>query len=241
MTHRNAHHEAQSAGHGPPSRAPPRCRAFRTSFRAPDAGDFHRWSGPSGVDRWLVPADREEAQHQSPVRGHELPDQSREDAVQQGRVRPWTLTMMDDPRPHPGRARESSSRSSPPDVTNLADVIPEAKTPRRHVGETGASRCAASRTNTKALPNGPRRPTPRPGSHASRSASSSSRCASRRRSRRCWAATHYVTKKPLAKCLPEWQAGIARMKELRPNIMQVSTNYPAGAAAERDRRIAISS
>jgi putative spermidine/putrescine transport system substrate-binding protein len=40
------------------------------------------------------------------------------------------------------------------------------------------------------------------------------------------AATHHVTKKPLSECLPEWQAGIERMKELRPNIMQVSTNYP---------------
>ena len=35
-----------------------------------------------------------------------------------------------------------------------------------------------------------------------------------------------MTKKPLSQCLPEWQAGIERMKELRPNIMQVSTNYP---------------
>ena len=40
------------------------------------------------------------------------------------------------------------------------------------------------------------------------------------------AATHHVTKKPLAQCLPEWQAGIERMKELRPNIIQVSSNYP---------------
>ena len=40
------------------------------------------------------------------------------------------------------------------------------------------------------------------------------------------AAAHHATKKPLAQCLPEWQAGIERMKELRPNIMQVSSNYP---------------
>jgi len=39
------------------------------------------------------------------------------------------------------------------------------------------------------------------------------------------AATHHATKAPLAQCLPLWREGIARMKELRPNILQVSSNY----------------
>ena len=40
------------------------------------------------------------------------------------------------------------------------------------------------------------------------------------------AATHYMTKKPLNQCLPDWQQGIERMKQLKPNIIQVSTNAP---------------
>jgi putative spermidine/putrescine transport system substrate-binding protein len=39
------------------------------------------------------------------------------------------------------------------------------------------------------------------------------------------AATHHATGAPLAECLPLWREGIARLKELRPNILQVSTNY----------------
>lgn len=39
------------------------------------------------------------------------------------------------------------------------------------------------------------------------------------------AATHHATGAPLAECLPLWREGIARLKELRPNILQVSSNY----------------
>lgn len=39
------------------------------------------------------------------------------------------------------------------------------------------------------------------------------------------AATHQATGAPLAECLPLWREGIARLKELKPNILQVSTNY----------------
>lgn len=39
------------------------------------------------------------------------------------------------------------------------------------------------------------------------------------------AATHHATGAPLAECLPLWREGIARLKELKPNILQVSSNY----------------
>jgi putative spermidine/putrescine transport system substrate-binding protein len=39
------------------------------------------------------------------------------------------------------------------------------------------------------------------------------------------AATHHATGAPLAECLPLWREGIARLKDLRPNILQVSSNY----------------
>lgn len=39
------------------------------------------------------------------------------------------------------------------------------------------------------------------------------------------AATHHATGAPLAECLPLWREGIDRLKELRPNILQISSNY----------------
>jgi putative spermidine/putrescine transport system substrate-binding protein len=134
-----------------------------------------------------------------------------------------TVTMMDDPVLILTE-REKLIRKLPAGVTNLADVIPDAR-PRGGMWANWCQPMCSFSYNTSALPKGL-------GSYAE-----------------AWeprfkeriilismritqaivpllAATHHVTKKPLAQCLRDWQAGIARMKELRPNIIQVSTNYP---------------
>src|SRR5882724_2121441 len=134
-----------------------------------------------------------------------------------------TLTMMDDPVLILAE-RQKLIKKLPADVTNLANVIPDAK-PRGGMWANWCQPMCSFSYNTKALPNG--------------LASYAEAWEPRFKERiivismritqaivPLLAATHYVTKTPLAKCLPEWQAGIARMKELRPNIMQVSTNYP---------------
>ena len=134
-----------------------------------------------------------------------------------------TLTMMDDPVLILAE-REKLIKKLPAEVTALADVIPGAK-PRGGMWANWCQPLCSFSYNTKALPNG---------------LSSYAEAWDPKFKERIivismritqaiaplLAATHHVTKKPLAQCLPEWQAGIERMKELRPNIIQVSSNYP---------------
>ena len=143
--------------------------------------------------------------------------------MRSNKARPtMTLTMMDDPVLVIAE-REKLIKKLPAEVTNLADIIPGAK-PRGMWANWCQPLCSFS-YNTKALPNG----------LASYAEAWDPKFKERiivismritQAIAPLLAATHHVTKKPLSECLPEWQAGIERMKELRPNIMQVSTNYP---------------
>lgn len=144
--------------------------------------------------------------------------------MRSNKARPtMTLTMMDDPVLVLAE-REKLIRKLPPDVTNLADVVPGAK-PRDGMWANWCQPMCSFSYNTRAVPNG--------------LSSYAEAWDPKFRDRiilismritqaiaPLLAATHHVTQKPLSQCLPEWQAGIERLKELRPNIMQVSTNYP---------------
>ena len=144
--------------------------------------------------------------------------------MRSNRARPtMTLTMMDDPVLILAE-REKLIKKLPADVTNLADVIPDAK-PRGGMWANWCQPMCSFSYNTRAVPKG----------LASYAEAWEPRFKDRivvismritQAIAPLLAATHHVTKKPLAQCLPEWQAGIERMKELRPNIMQISTNYP---------------
>ena len=133
----------------------PAPRDHRLSERRPraDARDLHRRPGHPRPDRRALPADREEAQHQGAVRGHQLADQSREDALQQG--------AADDDADDDGRSRprsspsaRSSSRSCRP-KSRTSPTSSRARSRAAACGRTGASRCAASPTTRKALPKRP--------------------------------------------------------------------------------------
>ena len=134
-----------------------------------------------------------------------------------------TLTMMDDPVLILAE-REKLIKKLPADVTNLADVASGAK-PRDGMWVNWCHPMCSFSYNTKALPNG--------------LASFAEAWEPRFKERiivismritqaiaPLLAATHHITKKPLDQCLRDWQQGIERMKELKPNIIQVSTNYP---------------
>ena len=144
--------------------------------------------------------------------------------MRSNKARPtMTLTMMDDPVLILAE-REKLIKKLPAEITALADVLAGAK-PRGGMWANWCQPLCSFSYNTKALPNG---------------LSSYAEAWEPKFKERIivismritqaiaplLAATHHVTKKPLAQCLPEWQAGIERMKELRPNIMQVSSNYP---------------
>ncbi len=144
--------------------------------------------------------------------------------MQSNKARPtMTLTMMDDPVLILAE-RQKLIKKLPADVTNLADVIPDAK-PHGGMWANWCQPMCSFSYNTRAVPKG----------LASYAEAWEPRFKERivvismritQAIAPLLAATHHVTKKPLAQCLPEWQAGIERMKELRPNIMQISTNYP---------------
>ena len=144
--------------------------------------------------------------------------------MRSNKARPtMTLTMMDDPVLIIAE-REKLIKKLPAEVTALADIIPGAK-PRGGMWANWCQPLCSFSYNTKALPNG---------------LSSYAEAWDPKFKERIivismritqaiaplLAAAHHATKKPLAQCLPEWQAGIERMKELRPNIIQVSSNYP---------------
>jgi putative spermidine/putrescine transport system substrate-binding protein len=134
-----------------------------------------------------------------------------------------TLTMMDDPVLILAE-REKLIRKLPADVTNLADIAPAAK-PRDGMWANWCHPMCSFSYNSKAVPNG----------LASYAEAWEPKFKERiivismritQAIAPLLAATHFVTKKPLDQCLPDWQQGIERMKQLRPNIIQVSTNYP---------------
>lgn len=144
--------------------------------------------------------------------------------LRSNKARPtMTLTMMDDPV-LVITEREKLIKKLPAEITNLADLPPAAK-PRDGMWANWCQPMCSFSYNTRGVPQGLK-------SYAEawdpkfrdRIILISMRIT--QAIAPLMAATHHVTKKPLAECLPEWQAGIERMKELRPNIVQVSTNYP---------------
>jgi putative spermidine/putrescine transport system substrate-binding protein len=144
--------------------------------------------------------------------------------LRNNKARPtMTLTMMDDPVLVLAE-REKLIKKLPGTITNLADLVPGAK-PRDGMWANWCQPMCSFSYNTKGIPGGLK-------SYAEawepkykdRIILISMRIT--QAIAPLMAATHHVTKKPLSQCMPEWQAGIERMKELRPNIVQVSTNYP---------------
>lgn len=134
-----------------------------------------------------------------------------------------TLTMMDDPVLILAE-REKLIKKLPADIANLAD-LPAAAKPRGGMWANWCQPMCSFSYNTRNLPKGLE-------SYAD-----------------AWdpkfkdkiivismritqavapllAATHFMTKKPLDQCLPDWQQGIERMKQLKSNIIQISTNAP---------------
>lgn len=144
--------------------------------------------------------------------------------LRSNRARPtMTLTMMDDPVLVIAE-RDKLIKKLPAEITNLADLPAGAK-PRDGMWANWCQPMCSFSYNTRALPQGLK-------SYAEawdpkyrdRIILISMRIT--QAIAPLMAATHHATKKPLAQCMPEWQAGIERMKELRPNILQVSTNAP---------------
>ncbi len=134
-----------------------------------------------------------------------------------------TLTMMDDPVLILAE-RDKLIKKLPADVTNLTDLPASAK-PRDSMWANWCQPMCSFSYNTRALPRGlesyadawdPK--------YKDRIIIISMRIT--QAIAPLLAATQFVTKKPLDKCLPDWQQGIERMKALRPNILQISTNAP---------------
>jgi putative spermidine/putrescine transport system substrate-binding protein len=134
-----------------------------------------------------------------------------------------TLTMMDDPVLILAE-RDKLIKKLPADVTNLADLPASAK-PRDGMWANWCQPMCSFSYNTRALPKGlesyadawdPK--------YKDRIIIISMRIT--QAIAPLLAATQFVTKKPLDKCMPDWQQGIERMKALRPNILQISTNAP---------------
>lgn len=144
--------------------------------------------------------------------------------IRSNRARPtMTLTMMDDPVLILAE-REKVIKRLPADVTNLADLPAGAK-PRDAMWANWCQPLCSFSYNTQTVPKGLE-------SYAEawdpkfkeRIIIISMRIT--QAIAPLLAATHYVTKKPLTECMPDWQQGIERMKQLKPNIIQVSTNAP---------------
>ena len=134
-----------------------------------------------------------------------------------------TLTMMDDPVLILAE-REKLIKKLPADVTHLAD-LPNAVKPRGGMWANWCQPMCSFSYNTRAVPKGL-------DSYAEawdpkfkeRIIVISMRIT--QAIAPLLAATNFVTKKPLDQCMIDWQQGIERMKQLRPNIIQISTNAP---------------
>jgi putative spermidine/putrescine transport system substrate-binding protein len=146
--------------------------------------------------------------------------------IQSNKDRPtMTVTMMDDPVLILAE-REKLIQKLPADVSNLADVPADA---RPHDGmwvNWCQPMCSAS-YNTKSVPNG--------------MASYADAWDKKYRDKIVMismrvtqaiaplvAAASLATGKPLAASMTEWKAGFEKLKEMKPNILQVSTQMPQG-------------
>ncbi|MEI8147233.1 MAG: extracellular solute-binding protein [Alphaproteobacteria bacterium] len=144
--------------------------------------------------------------------------------IRANRARPtMTVTMMDDPVLVLAE-REKVIRKLPADITNLADLPVGAK-PRDAMWANWCQPLCSFSYNTRSVPGG--------------LASYADAWDAKFRERiivismritqavaPLVAAAAHVTKKPLDQALKDWGAGIERMKELKPNIIQVSSNAP---------------
>lgn len=143
--------------------------------------------------------------------------------LQANKNRPnMTLVMMDDPVLVMAE-RENLIQRLPSDLSNLGDVIEGAK-PRGGMWVNWCQPMASFSYNTRSVKEAPK--------------SYADAWSDRYRDRvvlvsmritqavvPLLAATHHATGAPLKDCLPLWRNGIARLKELRPNILQISSNY----------------
>jgi putative spermidine/putrescine transport system substrate-binding protein len=134
-----------------------------------------------------------------------------------------TVTMMDDPVLVLA-LREKLIEKLPTDVTNLAQLSAEAKPNEAMWANWCQPMCSASH-NTKSLPEGV-------ASYADfwdKKYRDGLILISMRITQAVaplLAATQAATGKPLAECLKLADEGFVKLKELRPNILQVSTNAP---------------
>lgn len=143
--------------------------------------------------------------------------------MQANKNRPnMTLVMMDDPVLVMAE-RENLIQRLPGDLPNLADV-PDAAKPRGGMWVNWCQPMASFAYNTRSVRQAPK--------------SYKDAWSDQYRERivvvsmritqavvPLLAATHLATGAPLAECLPRWREGIAKLKELRPNILQISSNY----------------
>ena len=144
--------------------------------------------------------------------------------IQANKDRPtMTVTMMDDPVLILAE-REKLIEKLPADVTNLADVLADAK-PRGGMWANWCQPMCSASHNTKSLPNGL-------ASYADawdKKYKEKIVMISMRITQAIAplvAAASLATGKPLGQSMKEWQAGFEKLKELKPNILQVSAQGP---------------
>lgn len=144
--------------------------------------------------------------------------------IQANKDRPtMTATMMDDPVLILAE-REKLIQKLPAEITNLPDILPEAK-PREAMWVNWCQPMCSASFNTKAVPGG--------------IASYADAWDKKYRDRIVMismrvtqaiaplvAAASLATGKPLVAAMKEWQAGFEKLKEIKPNILQVSIQGP---------------
>jgi putative spermidine/putrescine transport system substrate-binding protein len=142
--------------------------------------------------------------------------------LQANKDRPtMTVTMMDDPVLILAE-REKLIRRLPADVTNLADTIAEAK-PREAMWVNWCQPMCSASHNLKAVPGGlPSYADAWDKKYKDRIVMISMRVT--QAIAPLVAAASLATGKPLAAAMKEWQAGFEKLKEMKPNILQVSIN-----------------
>jgi putative spermidine/putrescine transport system substrate-binding protein len=146
--------------------------------------------------------------------------------IQSNKDRPtMTATMMDDPVLILAE-REKLIQKLPADITNLADVPADAR-PRDGMWVNWCQPMCSGSYNTKNVPNGM-------ASYADawdRKYRDKIVMISMRITQAIVplvAAASLATGKPLVAAMKEWQAGFEKLKEMKPNILQVSTQMPQG-------------
>ncbi len=144
--------------------------------------------------------------------------------IQANKERPtMTVTMMDDPVLILAE-REKLIEKLPADITNLADVLADAK-PRGAMWANWCQPLCSVSHNTKLVPNGL-------SSYADawdKKYKEKIAVISMRITQAIVplvAAASLATGKPLKDSMTEWKAGFEKLKELKPNILQVSAQTP---------------